>query len=117
LCYCINMTNSMKYTPRDADAALRGNMDRCLVHAANGQSKVGLTRREVIRAVREARPEVAEYKPRVANVRRLPSVNGFHVIGLGQVQQVTLNELKTKLGVNGFTGYRVGGLTFKLFGK
>ena len=110
------MTNSFKYTPLKANVALRGNTARVLEHAANGRSRAKLTRREVIRNVREARPEVIKaYAPRVANVRRVPSIGGFHVIGLGPVPHLTLNELKVKLGANGFTAYRVGGLKFKLF--
>jgi len=112
------MTNSFKYTPLKVNVALRGNTERCLIHAANGRSRIGLTRTEIVRAVREARPEVIKkYPSRVANVRRVPSIGGFHVIGLGQVPQITLKELQTKLGANGYNAYRVGGLVFKLFKK
>ena len=82
------------------------NMESCLLHAINGKSKVGLTRREIIRNVRAERPEVCELPPRIANVRRVPSINGFHVVGQGQVPELTLNELKVKLGVTGYTALR-----------
>lgn len=135
------MTNQMRFTPPSdrksvrgmitsaRDYALRGNTPRVLEHIANGQSKIGLTRREIVsqiqaehrneekqdRTSRRSFPRVT-FAPRIANVRRLPSISGFHAIGLGKLSNLTLNELKVKLGVSGFSGYRIGGLTFKLFG-
>jgi len=116
----------MRFTPAQngvtvtaRDKALRGNMRGVLEHAANGQSKIGLTRREIIRQVRENRPQVVRaYKTKgfqnrsfaVARVTRKPSIGGFHVVGLGNIPQTTLGELKTRLGSQGFTKFRFGGL-------
>jgi len=115
------MTQSFKYTPGRIDAstsgALRGNMGSAsFLDRASGGGKPW-SRRDAIRSAKAARPEtVKKYSPRIANVRRIPSINGFHVIGMGQLAQLTLNELKVKLGAHGYNGYRVGGLKFKLFG-
>ncbi len=101
---------------------LRSNMEKCLEHAANGRSEVGLTRNEIIRN-KQATEKRAEFfakwrdrmagKPtrRVANVRKVNG--GFHVIGMG-VLPVTMNELKVKLGVSSYQAFRIGGLTFKV---
>ena len=116
------MTNSFKYTPGRIDAkssgALLGNFGKAsFLERASGGGKPW-SRAEAIRSAKEARPEVIKsYPSRVANVRRVPSIGGFHVIGLGQVPQITLKELQTKLGANGYNAYRVGGLVFKLFKK
>jgi hypothetical protein len=67
----------------------------------------------------ESRPEVAKYRPRIANVKRLPSVNGFHVVGLGTLPQVTMGELRKVLrcgtsNFRGCTGFRIGGFQYKV---
>lgn len=119
------MTNILRYTPpsdsatfKARDIALRGNMGSANFQQ-RGTGKIGLTRREIVRQVRLARPETLKIKPRIANVRK--TKNGFHVVGLGLLP-VSLGELKTKLRVgqgdfHGCTAYRVGGLVFPLFGK
>lgn len=101
---------------------LRSNMEKCLEHAANGRSEVGLTRNEIIRN-KNAAEKRAEFfakfrerlagKPagRVANVRKVNG--GFHVIGMG-VLPVTMNELRVKLGVNSYKAFRMGGLVFNV---
>ncbi len=105
---------------------LRGNMQRCLEHAANPQRKTVFTRTEIIRAVRNDRTKknwLAERREklfptaihkRIANVRALPSIQGFHVIGFGRLPQISNGELKSFLRANGFTGTRRGGLVSKL---
>lgn len=117
------MTNSFKFTPPSnsptktaADFALRGNMGSAsFLDRACGGGKPW-SRQDAIRSAKSARPEVVKkYAPRVANVRRIPSISGFHVIGMGQLAHLTLGELKVKLGSHGYTSYRVGGLKFNLF--
>ena len=110
------MTELFKYPLKTADAALRGNMGSAsFMERGRGNAKIW-TRRDAIASAQRARPEMVKaYKPRIARVKRLPSIGGFHVVGFGQVPQLTLKELQTKLGANGYTGYRVGGLVFKLF--
>lgn len=110
------MTNQFKYTPRKADEALRGNMGSMSFLTRSTSGSKPWTRSDAIRSAKAARPEVVKrYAPKIANVRRLPKIAGFHVIGLGQVAQLTLAELKVKLGAHGYNGYRVGGLKFNLF--
>jgi hypothetical protein len=122
------LKQTVHYTARDI--ALRGNMGSASFLQASGNSrKTALTRAEIVSQVqaKHRAEEKAErvsmrsfpratFAPRIANVRRVSSINGFHAIGLGRLSNLTLNELKVKLGVNGFSGYRIGGLTFKLFG-
>lgn len=102
---------------------LRSNMDVCLKHAANGRSESKLTRSEVIRNITANRNHSnvfenfrAKHAPqfrRIANVKKVKT--GFHVIGQG-VQNLTLNELKVRLGATGYHALKIGGLTFNLFG-
>ena len=120
------MTNQFKYTPsanvnkigEETSGSLRGNMgSAAFLERATGGSKIW-SRSDAIRSAKATRPEVIKaYAPRIANVRRMPKIAGFHVIGLGQVAQLTLAELKVKLGAHGYNGYRVGGLKFNLFNK
>lgn len=111
------MTKMMQFTPPSnskthsaRDIALRGNMGSANFQQ-RGTGKAGLTRTETIRNVRAARPDVIKaYRPRVARTSKVPSISGFHVHGLGNLPQLTLGELKTKLGVAGFTAIKFGGL-------
>jgi hypothetical protein len=97
---------------------LRGNTARVCEVASDGKRKVGLYRREIIKSVRAARGQFLRIRPRVAVIKRMPKIGGFHVIGLGEQPQITFGELKTKLGSLGFNRYRFRGLPVqKLFAK
>jgi hypothetical protein len=96
-----------------------------------GTGKAGLSRAEIVRNVRstnaESRSEKANRKAfpvvsRTARVKRKPSIGGFHVVGLGNVPQTTLAELRVMLkhGRGNFKGcasYLLGGRITKLCGK
>lgn len=103
---------------------LGSNMERCLSHAANGQSNARLSRSEIIKNVNanKKRAEIfdnfrAKFGApigKVANVKRTKS--GFHVVGLGELP-LSLGELKTKLVSTGNYKFRIGGLVFPLAKK
>src|SRR6266404_8668461 len=105
-------TFTLLETNEKSSGALRGNMggSNFLERSSGSKIQVGLTRTETIRQVRAARPETFTRKAgkwtRVARVKKLPSINGFHVVGIGNVPEVTLNELKAKLGVQGYTAMK-----------
>src|SRR6266446_2877849 len=109
-------TFTLLETNEKSSGALRGNMggSNFLERSSGSKIQVGLTRTETIRQVREARPATFQRRKnhwtRVARIKKLPSINGFHVVGLGNVPQITLNELKAKLGVQGYTAMKFGGL-------
>lgn len=100
-------------------------MRSCLLHAANGRSSTKLSRSEIIANIRaekkheelfeRVRERFAPPIRRVARVTRKPSISGFHVVGLGNVSGITLNELKVRLGVAGYTDARMGAVRFNLF--
>lgn len=91
---------------------LTGNMHNACRHAANGVSKTGLTRREIvsqIKAKHDREELIEKFRAKGHPLRRVARVTrkkaGLHVTGFGIVSDITLNELKTKLGANGFTDY------------
>jgi hypothetical protein len=104
------------------DICLRGNMGSASFYergSAKNDRRGRLSRAEIIRNVRAARPAIFKPRKRIANVKRLPSINGFHVVGLGNIAQITLGELKAKLrvgnasiGFRGCSAMRLGGLMF-----
>jgi len=98
-----------------SSGALLGNLGKASFLERAGSHKKVWSRADAVRSAKAIRPEYAAYRPRIARVKALPKINGFHVVGLGALPHITQGELKIKLGANGFTGYRVGGLTFKLF--
>jgi hypothetical protein len=106
---------------------LTGNMRRCCEHAANGPSKIGLRRREIVAGYARIhksedrankRAEKLHPTTRTANVRKVK--DGFRVIGLGFLP-FTKSELMRKLrmgdATRGFRGcnfYRINGMLVKV---
>jgi hypothetical protein len=130
------MTNILRYTPPPSKSfdtssgALRGNMGSASFQQ-RGTGKAGLSRTEIVRSVRstnaESRSEKANRKAfrvvsRTARVKRKPSISGFHVVGIGNVPQTTLNELRVMLkhgrgNFKGCSSYVLAGRNYKLCGK
>lgn len=115
------MINTQRFVNRMG--SLTGNMGACCRHAANGASKVGLTRSEIIankhRAEKAAtsRASIARLKEKLFPVRSLGRIAAVKQIGTHNFRvlagchipanaEISRGELKAALRAHRFTGFR-----------
>ena len=115
------MKNALQFIPLSANVALRGNTSRVCQHAANGRSKVGFSRTEIVATIRQqnkvaeivhaARFALRANTQRIANVRH--DDHEAHVVGYGKLP-FSLGETRAFLRLKGYARYRVGQKTFAI---